>query len=298
MTSQSCRRSLGLALVLVTALANVFPVLARQAAAPVSSAAASAPPVRAAAGYKVGTRDVLKVVVWSQQDLSGAFTVGATGTVSFPLVGDIPAAGRSVDEIEADLRAKLADGYLTNPQVSIEVAEFNSQRVYVVGEVRQPGAVPVTGAMSLVEALAKAGSLTDNAGGDLVVLRPADGTGAQGPVVASSSGATEVARMDVRALQTRGLSANIALRDGDTIVVARAELIYVVGQVNAPGSYAFERDMTVLQAISRAGGVNELGSSKRVKIVRIVDGQKKELKAGLGDKVEPGDTIVVNTRLL
>lgn len=297
MTSQSFGRSPRLALLLVAALASAFPALARQAAAPAPQGAAPASRPTPS-GYKVGIRDVLKVVVWSQQDLSGSFTVGTTGRVAFPLVGEVQAAGRSVDEIEADLRGKLADGYLTNPQVSIEVAEFNSQRVFVVGEVRVPGPVPITGALTLVEALAKAGSLTEQAGGDLVVLRPAEDRAAAGPVVASSTGATEVARMDVRALQTRGLSSNVELRDGDTIVVARAEMFYVNGQVNSPGSYAFERDMTVLQAISRAGGVNELGSNKRVKIVRIVDGQKKELKAGLGDKIQPGDTVVVGTRLL
>ena len=70
----------------------------------------------------------------------------------------------------------------------------------------------------------------------------------------------------------------------------------MTGQVNAPGTYNYERDMTLLRAISKASGVNEMGSDKRLKILRIVDGKRIELKASLGDKVQPGDTIVVGTR--
>ena len=95
--------------------------------------------------YKVGVRDVLKVTVWSEATLTGTYTVTQAGTIAFPLVGAIDCRGLTTEEIAASLRTKLADGYLMNPQVSIDVAEYNSQRVFVVGEVRTPGSVPLTG---------------------------------------------------------------------------------------------------------------------------------------------------------
>ena len=103
-------------------------------------------------------------------------------------------------------------------------------------------------------------------------------------------------RLDIQPLQAKGPTSNIQLQDGDTVVIPRAEVIYVTGQVNAPGTYNYERDMTLLRAISKAGGVNEMGSDKRFKIMRIVDGKRTEIKASLGDKVLPGDTVIVGTR--
>jgi polysaccharide export outer membrane protein len=89
----------------------------------------------------------------------------------------------------------------------------------------------------------------------------------------------------------------MALQDGDTIFVPRAETIYVFGQVKNPGAYPLKSmDTTVLQALSLAGGVTDRGSTNRIKIVRIVDGKKVELSAKLGDPVKPGDTIIVRER--
>jgi polysaccharide export outer membrane protein len=144
--------------------------------------------------------------------------------------------------------------------------------------------------------LTRVGSLTEFAGGDLVVIRPPDGKDVTGPVLAGDPGAKEILRLDIQQLQSRGPTSNIDLRDGDTVVVPRAETIFVNGQVNAPGRYTYERDMTILMAISKANGINELGSTRRIKIIRIVDGKRTELKAAQGDKVLPGDTVFVGNR--
>ena len=267
-------------------------ILASGAAAQtaVSVAAATSP------SYKVGVRDVLRVTVWSEANLTGTYTVGASGVISFPLIGAIECAGQSIDQITASLRTKLADGYLQNPQVTVEVTEYNSQRVFVVGEVRTPGPVPLTGSLTLLEALVRVGSLAPSAGGELVVIRPPAGRASTGPTLGSEPGAREVARLDILTLQSRGPVSNIALQDGDTIVVPRAEFVYVSGQVRAPGAFPFSRDLTVLQVISQAGGLTDSGSDRRLKLVRIVDGKKVELKASVGDKLQPGDTVLVSTR--
>lgn len=247
-------------------------------------------------GYQIGQGDILKVTVWSQPELSGEFTVDGAGGITLPLIGAVKAAGQTIEQVEKEIRDRLADGYVVNPQVAIGVAQFKSQRVFVVGEVRTPGVVPLSGALTLLEALTRVGSFTEFAGGELVVVRPAPGREVVGPVLASDPGAKEILRLDVQQLQARGPTSNIDLQDGDTVVVPRAEVIYVNGQVNSPGSYAYERDMTVQMAISKANGVNDMGSSRRVKIIRIVAGKRTEIKASAGDKVLPGDTVQVGNR--
>jgi polysaccharide export outer membrane protein len=262
----------------------------------VVAALAAAANADARQGYQIGQGDILKIAVWSQPELSGEFTVDVAGGITMPLIGMVKAEGQTLAQVEEAIRSRLADGYLINPQVTIGVAQFKSQRVFVVGEVRTPGVVPLSGALSLVEALTRVGSLTEFAGGDLVVIRPADGKEVTGPALAGDPGAKEILRVDIQQLQSRGPTSNIDLRDGDTVVVPRAEMIFVNGQVNAPGRYTYERDMTILMAISKANGINDLGSNRRIKIIRIVDGKRAELKAELGDKVLPGDTVQVGNR--
>ena len=103
--------------------------------------------------------------------------------------------------------------------------------------------------------------------------------------------------MDLRALQNGELGNNTPLRDGDTIFVPRAESIYVFGEVKNPGAYPLpQRSTTVLQALSLAGGVVDRGSTTRIRIVRIVNEEKSEIRVKLSDVVSPGDTIIVPER--
>jgi polysaccharide export outer membrane protein len=247
--------------------------------------------------YLVGAPDVLSITVFGEAAMSGKYAVGTDGDIAFPLVGQVKVAGLTVRAIERDLRARLSEGLLKNPQVSVEIAEYRSQRVFVIGEVQTPGPLPLTGTTTLLEALARAGSLTERAGGDLLLLRPEAQGRSASPVLPGAAGVSEVRRVNIQELQVGAVSDNLALRDGDTIFVPRAESIDVLGQVTAPGRYTAEKGMTVLRAISMAGGVTRLGSTRRVKIIRIVNGKKTERSAKLDDRVQPGDTIVVQTRL-
>jgi len=104
-------------------------------------------------------------------------------------------------------------------------------------------------------------------------------------------------RVDLGDLEDGQVSQNVALRDGDTILVPRAEDVYVFGQVKNPGAYALQDDdMTVLQALSLAGGVTDRGATGRIEIVRIVEGERVEISADFHDVVLPGDTIIVPER--
>ena len=247
--------------------------------------------------YIVGPPDVLSITVWGESALSGKFTVGADGDISFPLVGRVKVAGMTVRAIEADLRARLAEGLLKNPQVTVEVAEYRSQRVFVIGEVQTPGPIPLTGSTTLLDVLARAGALSDRAGGELLLLRPDSPSRDAGPVLPGAPGVTEVRRIDIQELLVGAVSDNSTLQHGDTVFVPRAETIDVIGQVNNPGQYTLEKGMTALRAISLAGGATRLGSTNRLKIIRIVNGQKTERAAKLDDRLQAGDTLVILTRL-
>ena len=249
--------------------------------------------------YVVGPQDVLMITVFDQQDLGGKYTVDADGTVSFPLIGRLKAAGLTLQGVEAELRKALADGFFKNPQVSVGVEQYRSQRVFVVGEVRSPGTYQLSGKMTLIEALARAGSTTQDAAGEAMIVRSKASGAADGPLLPDQAGpdkAADVIHVDIKELQSGRLSQNAFLRDGDTIFIPRAELIYVFGQVRNPGAYALQKGTTVLQALSLAGGVTDRGATGRIRVARVVAGKKTEIRIKTEDLVEPGDTIIVPER--
>lgn len=255
--------------------------------------------------YVIGPQDVLAVAVWDQEDLKGKFAVETDGTFTFPLIGRIKAGGLTLRELEIELKRRLADGYFNNPQVTVAIEQYRSQRVFVVGEVRTPGTYPLTGDMTLIEALARAGSTLPTAGDQAVIVRAPPGSNPSTPVLPDLAGtdgragaapASNVIRIDIKDLQSGAPVENVRLRDGDTVFVPPAMTVFVFGFVKNPGEYTVKKDATVLQALSLAGGLTERASTGRLKIVRLVDGKKKEISAKLNDVVLAGDTIVVQER--
>ena len=245
--------------------------------------------------YVIGPQDVVTIQVYDQADLGGKYSVEADGTFSFPLIGRVKAGGQTLRALEQDLKAKLADGYFRNPQVTVAIEQYRSQRVFVMGEVRQPGPVPLTGGMTLIEALARAGSTTSTASGEVAIVRSQQGD-VRGPVLPDQSSGGDVFRASIKELEGGALSQNLELRDGDTVFVPAAETVYVFGQVRTPGAYGVQANMTVLQALSLAGGVTEHGATGRIRVVRSENGAKKEIKVKLTDVVRPGDTVIVPER--
>jgi polysaccharide export outer membrane protein len=251
------------------------------------------PSAQSAGDYVIGPQDVLTIAVFDQTDLGGKFAVELDGSFTFPLIGRVKAGGLTIRDFEAQLKARLADGFFRNPQVTVAIEQYRSQRVFVTGEVRNPGSYALTGDMTLIEALARAGSTTNNASDEVVVVR-----GGKGAEQAAAPGdGRDTRRINLQNLQSGGAaSENLALRDGDTIFVARAELTYVLGQVKNPGSYPIRSDTTVLQALSLAGGVTPTGAMNRTRIIRAGTDGKNEIKTKLTDIVQPGDTIMVPER--
>jgi polysaccharide export outer membrane protein len=246
--------------------------------------------------YVVGPQDVLTIALFDQQDLSGKYTVEADGTFTFPLIGRVRAGGLTLRSIEEALRKELANGFFKDPQVSVAVEQYRSQRVFVVGEVRTPGTYPLTGDTTLIEALARAGSTTENAAGEVLIVRSGAAGKVAGPLLPEEERDAEVIHVDIKELQTGRSSQNAKLRDNDTIFIPRAELVYVFGQVKNPGGFPLQKGTTVLQALSLAGGVTDRGATGRIRIARVVSGKRTELKAKLEDITQPGDTIIVPER--
>jgi len=263
------------------------------------SAAAQSPRPSASpvSDYTVGPQDVLAITSYEQADLSGRFTIEADGTFNYPLIGRVKAGGLTLRQVEAQLKQQLKDGsFFTNPQLSVAIEQYKSQKVFIVGEVRSPGTYPLSGDMNLVEALARAGSTLPSASGDAIIVHAVT-PGVSGPTLPTRDDAPNVEHVDLRELQSGVFSLNAALRDGDTIFIPRAESVYVFGHVKNPGAYALQhKNTTVLQTLALAGGVTDRGSTSRVQIIRVVSDQKKELNVKLTDAVLPGDTIVVRER--
>lgn len=283
-------------------LLTVVALFAGQAAAPTPASAVpgQAPPPQFNAVYLIGPTDVLGIKVFGEDALSNTYTVDSDGSITFPLLGRVQVAGKSTRQIEEHI-TKLLDGdYIKRPQVSVEIAQFRSRSIFVIGEVRNPGRYQIQGPQTLLEVIAHAGSTTPAASNTIIVQRYKEGIAAAvtTPAMPGDAASIEVLRVSLEDLREGRLNANILLQDSDTIIVPPAERFYVSGFVKQPGSFVLRPGMTVRQAIAEAGGLSERGSSRGIKISRKVDGKEVEIDVGMSDLVRPNDTIRVRQRLI
>jgi polysaccharide export outer membrane protein len=279
--------------------------------------------------YEIGPGDVLKVVVIGQTQMTGDFVVDPEGLVNFPILGKIKASQHTTLELERKMTTLLADGILRRPQVTVSVAEYGSQRVFVTGEVQRPGRYPLKADRTLLALLGDVGALGPNVGHEVVVIRPprlaspatrppaaetsaaadtAPSTSESPPDPTDSTAApnvpglpfvtpgSEVFRISLLELQSGNPEKNIPLIAGDTVYFPKASQVYVMGSVARPGPYRYQEGMTVLQALTIAGGATDRGSAGRTKVVRVVDGKKIEKKVKPTDIVQPEDTLIVPER--
>ena len=244
-------------------------------------------PVIAPERYVVGPTDTLSITVVGEPDLTSKYRVDTDGTITLPYVGRQTAAGSTVAELQAKITSLLKDGYLQNPQVLIDVDQYKARSVLVVGEVRSPGKVQLTGlTMSLLEALALAGSPTSAAANEVIVVHS--------PKAGEPAKEITVNRRDLE-LGRAGL--DVTLQDGDLINVPTAKRFWISGQVKNPGNYVLDTGTTVAQALILAGGLTERGSDRRLTFIRTVNGKIVEVTAKMEDKVQPNDEIKVGSRL-
>jgi len=291
-------------LVILVAFQATAPVIppappAATAQAPAAPASPSPAPIPDRNDYRVGPGDVLEIAVLGNADLTRSATVQPTGSIAFPLLNEVSVAGLTVGEIQQKMASLLEKDFLVDPHVEVKVKEFLSQFVVVIGELNAPGRKVLRGGSRLVDVLVEAGGFTPRASGEIVITRT-EGV---------FDGGSKVLRMRLggafSAQDYVGLE--MTLHNGDVITAPARQYVTVEGEVQRPGRYAIEGDLTVTGAISTAGGLTRFGSSD-VKLRRIEAGTgtvtitKVDLKAVRKGKrpdppVAPNDVISVPRRL-
>ena len=160
--------------------------------------------------YKIGPRDVLEVTVFKVPDLSKVVQVSEAGTINYPLVGELEAGGKTAREVEQDLTRLLGTKYLQNPQISVFVKEYNSQRITVEGAVKKPGVYPIIGGMSLLQAIATAGGFESNAEETILLIR-------------QKTGKPSAGKFDISQI-SHGKAEDIQLEAGDVIIAPTSDI--------------------------------------------------------------------------
>src|SRR6202158_5665938 len=165
----------------------------------VSAQAQTRPASPAVTDYVVGPQDILTITSYDQADLSGKFPVEADGTFTYPMIGRFKAGGLTLRQVETGLKQQLVDdGYFRNPQITVAVETYKSQKVFLVGEVRTPGTYTLSGDMNLVEALARAGSTLPTASGAAILVHAGDN--ASGPPLPTTEDDKSIGRGDLGGL--------------------------------------------------------------------------------------------------
>jgi polysaccharide export outer membrane protein len=217
----------------------------------------------------IGPGDLLHVTVFRENDLDQKVRVKDSGEVGLQLVGNVMVKGLAPAEAAEKIASRYKDlGFLNRPQVAVFVEESVTERVAVLGEVQHPGLVPLTSSRSLLDVLSQAGGLTIAADRHITIRRPG-----QPPfTVFLSNDAT-------RALA----DADVLVMPGDTILVPKAGIVYVLGDVGRPGGFVMQDDarLTLLQALSLASGPNKTAAENQTRLLRRVNGQVTELPIDL-----------------
>jgi len=270
-----------------------------------------------AVDYRLGPGDVLTVRVFELEEPNKTadvlVRVSEAGVVTMPLVGEVRARGYSAQQLALNL-GKLYKEFIVDPQVSIFIKEYRARTVAVVGSVQKPGLYQLERNQgSLLGVLAQAGGLQERAGRFIYVVKI---SGAVPPEVASGGGAesekkpeaTEEAEKEKkhslpgvivvdseRLLEAGDVSCNILVDHGDTIHVPEAGFVYVMGRVHKPGGFRLRRQMTILQAVSMAGGLKGGSDTRRVYLKRRTENEERRLTVNLSKIARGRDPDIVLT---
>ena len=239
---------------------------------------------------RIGPGDDLEINVFGLPELSQHARVSDSGDVSLPLLGNVHLAGLSSNEAQALIERRLASGYfVNNPHVSVYVKEYTAEGISLMGEVNKPGVYSALGAHRLVDLIQTAGGLTDKSGRTVTVAHRDD---PKHPITLTLSNDA-----------AKTVENNIELLPGDTIIVSKAGIIYVVGEVNRPGGFVMENNkITVSQVLAMAAGPTRTAALNATKMIRhtpeglkdMTLPLKKVLEAKLPDiELQPDDIIWV-----
>jgi len=240
------------------------------------------PPSPGATGYVIGAGDTVQIDVLSQPELASRGNVGGDGRVTVALVGPVYIAGLTPAQAADRIAAAYKQGqYLLSPQVTVTITDYQSQVLTVLGEVRNPGRFPLKSRVSVLDGLALAGGVSEQGASTAFLLRP------EGQVVTRYA-------VDLESLMQAGAGQHyFEMLAGDTLVVPKTEVFYIYGEVRNPNAYKLRPGMTVIQALSLAGGLTDRGSDRRIDLRR----GGGSVSVSLQDPLAPDDVLYVRERL-
>lgn len=229
--------------------------------------------------YHLGPGDVIKITVYDHTDLANELQLTKDGDITFPLIGTLSLKGLSTADAEKLIAGKLASGgFIVNPQVNVIMSQYRSQRLSVLGEVNRPGRYSLDSATDLIDVLSQAGGIAVTGGDKIVVIRGEVRT-----------------EYNLTALVNQKDAAKriVKVSNGDIVFIPRQQ-VYVQGEVNRPGVFRLENNMTVLQAIAAAGGFSPRASHRFIYVHRQQDdGSVSEMRVKYTDKVKEGDVVYI-----
>lgn len=240
------------------------------------------------AEYQLGAGDVVRVAVYQNPDLAQETRVNEAGELNFPLIGTVKVGGLSVTAAERAIADGLKNGnFVKNPQVTMIVLQVRAHLASVLGQVGRPGRYPLeTPGMRLTDLLAMAGGATGAASDFVVVTGTRDGKPFR----------TEIELPQLFAEAQR--AQDIEIKNGDVIWVDRVRQLYVYGEVQRPGPMRLERGMTLMQALATAGGTNQRGTEKGIRVHRKDEtGKVQVLTPAMDAALQDGDVVFVRESL-
>ena len=268
---------------------------------------AFAPVSQSPGDYQIGPNDELKINVIGVEELQTEARVSASGSIVIPHVGRLYVSGLTPTELEERVAHELTSRSLVrDPQVAITVAEYNSQPIYVLGAVEQPGQYMLTRSMSVVDAITMAGGLMQEHTGQYILVRRGTGKMRDANDEAEYEG-EPVFRINIKRLLEEGdVSQDIALQGGDVVQVParKVEMFYVIGEVAHPGAFEFKGDqegsMLATRALGWAGGAAKTADLDKAILIRNTDGGRQEialdfkkiLKGKAADSAMQADDII------
>lgn len=214
------------------------------------------PALFAQKNYLLGPEDVIEIIVWGHDDLRRLIPVSLDGTITFPMIGEVKAVGKSTQDLEKEMAERLGDGYLVNPQITITVKEYKSQKVFLMGQFERPGTYPITQEDNLLFFLSQAGgpSKDNTAGEEVIIIRPKNPTSRSMTLEEAAEKRETIIRVNLKEALAGDPKYNIPIQNGDSIIIPRMQFFFVLGEVNNPGQYNLERGTNTLMALSKAGG--------------------------------------------
>jgi polysaccharide biosynthesis/export protein len=228
-------------------------------------------------GYILGPGDQIAIHAVNFEEINDKpIAIDLSGSIRLPMVGRIPVSGLTIEQVGSEI-AKRLETYVKHPDVSVSVAEFRSQPVSVIGAVKNPGVQQVQGQKTLVEMLSLAGGLdTTTAGSTLKITRRLEWGRIPLPgAITDPTNQFSVAQVSVKSLlEAKTPEENVLVKPYDVISVPRGETVYVIGEVLKAGGFLLNdsEQVTVLQALSMAGGMDKMAQPQNARILRRIPG--------------------------